>query len=182
MRYDYNPFDKTFDDVAPEDLAILSAVAEGWYVEYKQEVPNASAIAKSVTAFANTYGGWLFYGIAEKSKDDPVAGTYPGIAGEDADGVLQRIRQAVANHAQPSPFFRVKSLAGPVDSIGLPEGRCVIVGQVPWGPEAPYLHKDGRIYRRVGDGSEPKPENDRFILEHIRRGLNRFRGDMRLRF
>lgn len=167
MRYDYSPFDKVFDDIAPDDLAVLSAVAEGWYVEYKQEVPNASAVAKSVTAFANTYGGWLFYGVAEKSKDDPVAGTFPGIAREDADGALQRIRQAVANHTQPSPFFRIKSLVGPVDSIGLPEGRCVIVGQVPWGPEAPYIHKDGRIYRRVGDGSEPKPENDRFILDQL---------------
>jgi len=167
MRYDYYPFDKTFDDIVSDDLAVLSTVAEGWYIEYKSEVPKASAVAKSVTAFANTYGGWLFYGVAEKSKDDPVAGAFPGIAREDADGALQRIRQAVANHTQPSPYFRVKSLVGPVDSIGLPEGRCVIVGQVPWGPEAPYIHKDGRIYRRVGDGSEPKPENDRFILDQL---------------
>lgn len=90
MRYEYNPFDKSFDEIIPSDLAILFSVAEGWYVEYKQEVPNASAVAKSVTAFANTYGGWLFYGIAEKSKDDAVAGTFPGIACEDADGILQR--------------------------------------------------------------------------------------------
>lgn len=167
MRYDYNPFDKYFDEVNPGDLEILFSVAEGWYVEYKQEVPNASAVAKSVTAFSNTYGGWLFYGIAEKSKDDAVAGAFPGIAYEDADGVLQRIRQAVANHAQPSPYFRVKALMGPVEAIGLPEGRCVIMAQIPWGPEAPYIHKDGRIYRRVGDGSEPRPENDRFILDQL---------------
>lgn len=167
MRYDYNPFDKPFDDITPTDLSVLTAVAEGWYVEYKQEVPNAGAVAKSITAFSNTYGGWLFYGIAEKSKDDAVAGAFPGIACEDADGVLQRIRQAVANHAQPSPYFRVKALIGPVEAIGLAEGRCVIMGQVPWGPEAPYIHKDGRIYRRVGDGSEPRPENDRFILDQL---------------
>lgn len=167
MQYDYNPFEKSFDEINSGDLAALFSVAEGWYVEYKQEVPNAGAVAKSVTAFANTYGGWLFYGIAEKSKDDAVAGTFPGIAREDADGVLQRIRQAVANHAQPSPYFRVKALMGPVEAIGLPEGRCVIMAQVPWGPEAPYIHKDGRIYRRVGDGSEPRPENDRFILDQL---------------
>lgn len=167
MRYDYNPFVKSFDEINPSDLEILFSVAEGWYVEYKQEVPNAGAVAKSVTAFANTYGGWLFFGIAEKSKDDAVAGAFPGIACEDADGVLQRIRQAVATHAQPSPYFTVKALKGPVEAIGLPEGRCVIVAQVPWGPEAPYIHKDGRIYRRVGDGSEPRPENDRFILDQL---------------
>ncbi len=167
MRYDYSPFEKYFDEITTNDLKILSSVAEGWYVEYKQEVPNANAIAKSVTAFSNTYGGWLFYGIAEKSKDDAVAGAFPGIACEDADAALQRIRQAVANHAQPSPYFRVKALMGPLEAIGLPEGRCVIMAQVPWGPEAPYIHKDGRIYRRVGDGSEPRPENDRFILDQL---------------
>lgn len=167
MRYDYNPFDMPFDEITPSDLEALFTVAEGWYVEYKQEVPNAGAVAKSVTAFANTYGGWLFYGIAEKSKEDAVAGTFPGIACEDADGFLQRIRQAVANQAQPSPYFRVRALMGPVAAIGLAEGRCVIMAQVPWGPEAPYIHKDGRIYRRVGDGSEPRPENDRFILDQL---------------
>lgn len=167
MRYDYNPFDKSFEEITACDFEVLTSVAEGWYVEYKQEVPSASSVAKSITAFANTYGGWLFYGISEKSKDDAVAGTFPGIACEDADGVLQRIRQAVANHAQPSPYFRVRALNGPVEAIGLPEGRCVIMAQVPWGPEAPYIHKDGRIHRRVGDGSEPRPENDRFILDQL---------------
>lgn len=167
MQNDYNPFDTYFDEIKPEDLEILLSVSEGWYVEYKQQVPSASAVAKSITAFANTYGGWLFYGIAEKSKEDAVAGAFPGIPCEDADGVLQRIRQAVANHAQPSPYFRVKALMGPVKAIGLPEGRCIMMAQIPWGPEAPYIHKDGRIYRRVGDGSEPRPENDRFILDQL---------------
>ncbi|MEN2978704.1 ATP-binding protein [Tistrella bauzanensis] len=167
MQYEYNPFNKIFDEITPNDLEILHSVAEGWYVEYKREASDATAIAKSVTAFANTYGGWLFYGIAEKSKDDAVAGAFPGIACKDADGILQRIRQAVANHAQPSPYFRSKALMGPVEAIGLPEGRCVIMAQVPWGQEAPYIHKSGRIYRRVGDGSEPRHENDRFILDQL---------------
>ncbi len=103
MQYDYNPFAKQFDDIQIQDIDILTSVAEGWYVEYKQEVPNPASITKTITAFANTYGGWAFYGVAEKSKDDPVAGAFPGIANEDADGMLQRIRQSVANHAQPTP-------------------------------------------------------------------------------
>lgn len=167
MRNDYNPFSKNFDDINSEELSILSSVTEGWYVEYKRELPSASAVAKSITAFANTYGGWIFYGISERSKEEAVAGAFPGIANEEADGLLQRIRQAVANHSHPSPYFRVKALFGPVDTIGLAKGRCIIIGYVPWGPEAPYIHKDGRIYRRVGDGSEPRPENDRFILDQL---------------
>lgn len=167
MRNDYNPFSKNFDDINPQDLPTLSSVAEGWYIEYKRELPSASAVAKSITAFANTYGGWIFYGIDELSKEEPIAGAFPGVANEEADGLLQRIRQAVANHSHPSPYFRAKALFGPVDAIGLAKGRCIIMGHIPWGPEAPYVHKDGRIYRRVGDGSEPRPENDRFILDQL---------------
>ncbi|PZU19600.1 MAG: hypothetical protein DI589_20745 [Shinella sp.] len=167
MKYDYNPFNAQFENVTAEDLAVLRNVAEGWYVEYKREPANANAVAKSITALANTYGGWVFYGIDEKSKSEPVAGAFPGLPLEQADAILQRIRQAVANHAQPTPFFQAKSLAGPVDAIGLASDRCVIIVHVPWGPAAPYVHKDGRIYRRVGDGSEPKEETDRFLLDQL---------------
>lgn len=167
MDYDYNPFGKTFDSLVTDDLAALRSVAEGWYIEYKREMPNAGAVAKSITAFANTYGGWIFYGIAEKAKDDPVAGSFPGILREEADACLQRLRQAVANHSQPAPYFRVKALFGPVEALSLPDDRCVIVAHVPWGPQAPHIHKDARIYRRVGDGSEPRPENDRYILDQL---------------
>ncbi|NSY61885.1 RNA-binding domain-containing protein [Agrobacterium tumefaciens] len=167
MKYDYNPFNAPFENVTAEDLAVLRNVAEGWYVEYKREPANANAVAKSITALANTYGGWVFYGIDEKSKSEPVAGAFSGIPSEQADATLQRIRQAVANHAQPTPFFQAKSLAGPVDAIGLAPDRCIIVVHVPWGPAAPFVHKDGRIYRRVGDGSEPKEETDRFLLDQL---------------
>lgn len=163
----YNPFSKDFDDISGDDLSILTTVAEGWYVEYKREITNASSIAKSLTAMANTHGGWVLYGVAEKNKEEGVAGSFPGIPNADLDASLQRIRQAVANQANPSPYFLVKAIPGPVEAIGLEDGRSVIVCNVPWGPEAPYVHKDGRIYRRVGNGSEPVPETDRYMLEKL---------------
>lgn len=167
MRNDYSPFDSDFDAVKAADLVRLTTVSEGWYIEYKREVPNAASVAKSISASSNTYGGWIFYGVAEKSKEESVAGSFPGILNDEADGFLQRIRQSVANHVQPSPFFRSKALFGPCEEIDLPEGRCIIMVHTPWGPDAPYVHRDGRIYRRVGDGSEPKAENDRFIIDQL---------------
>ena len=59
MNY-YNPFDVPFSLITTESLKTLCDVSEGWYVEYKEKVPNPSSIAKSISAFANTYGGWLF--------------------------------------------------------------------------------------------------------------------------
>jgi predicted HTH transcriptional regulator len=106
----YSPFQKEFAELCAGDLSALRTVTEGWYVEYKREVPNASSIAKSISAFANTYGGWLFYGVQEKSRAEQVAGAFPGIPQIELDGVLQQLRQAAATLVNPSPHFDVKPL------------------------------------------------------------------------
>lgn len=168
---EYSPFDKHLKDLAPGDLRILREVHEGWYVEYKSQPMNARAFAKAVSAFANTYGGWLFIGIEEKSKDESVAHNFPGIAEVDVDSVLQRFQQAVADHLNPVPFFEICMLRGPCREIGLTNGHSIVVVNTPSSHTAPHIHSDGRIYRRVADGSEPKPETDRYLLDQLwRRG------------
>lgn len=115
----------------------------------------------------NTHGGWLFYGISEASKEDAVAGAFPGIARRDVDGALQRLRQAVAGLINPSPHYDPRVLWGPCESLGLSADCAIICVYIPWGPNAPYVHKSGQIYRRVADGSEPRPESDRFVLDQL---------------
>ena len=163
----YSPFDRSIKDLQPSDLAVLDAVSEGWYVEYKSEIVNARALAKAVSAFANTYGGWLFLGVTEKSKDDLVAGSFPGIPDDQLDVTLQCLRQSTVEYLNPTPHFETKILRGPCIQIGLPKGRSLLTIQVPQSHTAPHVHKDGRIYRRVADSSEPKPETDRFVLDQL---------------
>ena len=76
---------KAIRDLQPPDLTILRNVHEGWYVEYKSQVVKASALAKSLSAFANTYGGWLFIGVQEQSGDNAVADEFPSIPEVDVD-------------------------------------------------------------------------------------------------
>lgn len=163
----YSPFGKELKDLEAANLLALRQAAEGWYIEYKREVPNAASIAKSISAFANTYGGWVFYNVKEKSKEDAVAGAFPGVPRADVDASLQRIRQAVAGQVNPSPHFDMKVLWGPCAEIGLAADHAVICVQVAWSPAAPHVHKSGQIYRRVADGSEPRPEGDRFVLDQL---------------
>lgn len=149
----------------------LKLASEGWYIEYKQETPNAAALAKSLSAFANTYGGWLFLGIQEESKVNPVAGSFPGISRADVDPSLQRMRKSAADHLNPTPHFETNVLWGPDLELGLAEDRAVICAWVPQSSSAPHVHKSGQIYRRVSDASEPRAENDRFVLDQLwRRG------------
>lgn len=163
----YSPFEKELFRVEVSDLVALTQVQEGWYIEYKREAPKPASIAKSIAAFANTYGGFLFYGITEKSKDEPVAGEFPGIDVNELDAVQNKVRQSISSHLSPTPHFETKVVRGPCAEIGLVEGRAIICIEVPWSPQAPHVHKSGLIYRRVGDSSEPKPENDRHILDEL---------------
>jgi hypothetical protein len=171
----YSPFDKELQELDSADLVSLRTVSEGWYVEYKREVPSGTAIAKSISAFSNTYGGWLFIGIEELSKEDAIAGAFPGIAEEDVDPALQRMRQVIAAQLNPSPHFESKVIWGPCESISLPEKRAVICVRVPWSPFAPHVHKSGVIFRRVSDGSEPRPESDRAVLDQLWRRADNLR-------
>ena len=111
----YSPFDKAIRDLQPSDLTILRKVHEGWYVEYKSQMVKASALAKSLSAFANTYGGWLFIGVQEQSGDNTVAGEFPGIPEEDVDTALQSLRHSASDHLNPTPFFETTVLRGPCD-------------------------------------------------------------------
>ncbi|MBH3400759.1 ATP-binding protein [Pseudomonas fluorescens] len=162
----YSPFTKNFDEIQTEDLLALREVNEGWYVEYKQAISKSTAIAKSISAFANSYGGWVFYGIKEHSKENSVAGEFVGIANSELDSALQRIRQAVANMS-PACHFETKTLNGPCEAIGLETERAIICVGVPQSIEAPHVHSSGYIYRRIADGSEPVPETDRNVVEKL---------------
>lgn len=164
----YSPFDTPLSQLRAADLRVLCGVAEGWHVEYKSRLPNARVLAKSISAFANTYGGWLFVGVEEKAKSEPIANSFPGLTSETVDSQAQRIPHAVAAHLNPTCFFEMRILRGPSVEVDLAEGKAIIVIEVPESVTAPHIHSDGRIYRRVADGSEPKPETDRFLLDQLR--------------
>jgi hypothetical protein len=154
----FNPFDKEFEEITTDDLNVLKEkeVAEGWYVEYKREVPQkVEKIAKSISSFSNQYGGWLFYGI-EENKEPRKIRIYE-----------TKIRNAVVSHLNPHPFYEMKVLKGPCQKIKLESSKGIILIYVPPGSNPPYIHSSGVIYRRVGDSSEPKEETDRFLLEQL---------------
>jgi len=161
----YNPFKCELPELKTQDLITLKSVAEGWYVEYKSGIVKSKNIAKSLAAFANHYGGWLFYGVAETTDGSNYAGSFPGVKSGEISILLDNIRNAAKDSINPCPYYDYKVLDGPSDEIGLPCDRSVIVVIIPCGSDAPYIHSDGRIYRRVADSSDPRPETDRYILD-----------------
>ncbi len=167
MRIDFNPFDVDFMELEVSNLETLKNVAEGWYVEYKSQLTSPKKIAKSLAAFANHYGGWLFYGIMESQDRSNFAGSFPGIKKSQIPKCLEDIRNAARNSINPTPYFESRVLEGPCPEIGLSDEYSIIIVLIPIGKDAPYIHSDGRVYRRVADSSDPKPETDRFILDNL---------------
>lgn len=163
---DFEPFgEKPLADLQEEDLVALKSVSEGWYVEYKREALKPDAIAKSISAMANTYGGWVFYGIDEAGPNE-VAGSFPGIAESDLESCLARIRDAVAGLINPSPHFEVKAVLSS-SSVLLKPAHAVIVVRVPRSWNTPHLHQSGRVFRRIGSSSAPTHETDRTQLDEL---------------
>ena len=160
----YTPFEKALDDIAPEELCTLRDVHEGWHVEYKSDGPDNRALAKSLSAFANTYGGFLFIGVSTEGSSN-VASGFPGIDKPRVDVILERLRDSSKDQLSPPVFFDTRVFEGPIDTVGLKDGRSIVVVRIPQGPDTPYVHNDGRIYRRVADASDPRPETDRTTLD-----------------
>lgn len=160
------PFDNGIRELSPADLGELRSVHEGWYVEYKQAAISQRDLAKSLSSFANQYGGWLFIGVAE-NRETHVAETFPGIPTQSVATELEKVRNAAKDSVRPNVYFHTMVVHGPVNNIGLLEGNSIIVVNVPQGPDTPYIHIDGRVYRRVGDSSTPVHISDRAEFDRL---------------
>ena len=169
----YTPFDKAFDELSAEDLERLRNTSEGWYVEYKSQLPNTRDLAKSLSSFANQYGGWLFLGV-EQTPGSLTAAAFPGIENDKLPEVLESLRNAAKDVVRPQVDYQYRALEGMVETIGLSSNRSVVVVRAPEGSNTPYIHNNGRIYIRIGDSSSPISATDKATFDLLyRRGEDR---------
>jgi Putative DNA-binding domain len=167
LNYRYSPFTRPLQELTGDDLAVLRDVSEGWFVDYKSQALSSRDFAKHISAFGNQFGGWLFVGVGEGPNKSTKAETFPGIPTPDVGKVLGQIREAISAHISPPIYFEQKVIDGPAPALGLAAERSIIVVGIPEGPNPPYVHSSGRIYRRIADSSDPKPESDRAVLDSM---------------
>ena len=163
---EFSPFKEPLVRVAPSELKEFYSIAEGWHVEYKSQPTPPKELAKSLSSFANQYGGWLVLGVVEDAKT-LTAQEFRGLSQEQVSRVVQHLRDASRDCVNPEVYYEHRIFDGPIGEINLPSGKSVVVVNVPQAPEPPYVHADARIYRRVGDSASPKPETDPSILDRL---------------
>jgi hypothetical protein len=157
----YSPFKKSiFDDIDINDLQRLVAeeVTEGYVIEFKREPPDDNQkIARSIASFANTNGGWLFFGVYEENR------VAKNICGYDKGSFTQqdeRVRSITSSRIDPVPVIHCRI-------INTNSKQAVLVVFIPKGEDTPYITSDGRIYRRHQDSSEPIAETDRHAIDRL---------------
>lgn len=105
--------------------------------DFKYKVTDASKLAKSVSAFANTEGGRLLVGV----RDD---GHLSGVRSEEETYMLQT---AATHYCRPAADITFETFVA--------EGRTIVVATVPEAPRKPVkaLGDDGKwkAYIRVAD-------------------------------
>lgn len=156
----YNPFDKPIGEILTADdlqQLIHRQVAEGYYVEYKSNFPKNDKIGRSIASFANTYSGWYIVGVEAPNN---TATNICGFTLTEHPDAIAKVQDVVKTHLDPAPVFYPQLVL-------LDEDLAVLVVYVPDDQETPIVTRDGRIYRRTHESSDPIPENNRFSLDRL---------------
>lgn len=157
----YSPFDKPIREPLDEsDLQklISDSVTEGYYVEFKSDFPSNIKIARSIASFANTYGGWYIVGVI--TDNDNIARRIVGISRKLHPEPTKKITEVVKSNTDPVPIFHTRI-------VSLSSEMSVAVVFVPADQETPFVTRDGRIYRRKADSSDPVFERDRYTVDRL---------------
>ena len=158
----FNIFNKNLQDITYEDIKNLidNKVHEGWTLEYKQQFPKSKKIAKSISSFANSNGGYYIIGIKESDDNKNLPNEIWGMSYKEFSNPYERIDNAVKEYISPIPYYEI-------EVIDIPNtARYVAVVMIPEGNNPPYLH-NGSIYQRVGEVTNPIPIKDRYILDQL---------------
>ena len=131
-----------------ESAALLQLIGGGETsrVQFKENIANPLSAAQELVAFANTEGGQIIVGVADKT------GAITGLSFED----IQRISSLLVNAASEGvkPPLTIKT-----ESVEI-SGKKVLVVTVPSGTHKPYKDKDGLIFIKNGPDKRKVTSNE----------------------
>lgn len=154
--------DKSFDEISYSDIRDLvqRRVPESLILDYKGDIfqlgqkPKAKEFGKDVSAFANTFGGWIIYGIATSEGDEIFPLEKDAIVGiENSSGLKEQIENLILSSISPKPLFRIKKIDVPNSN-----NKCLILIYIPQSYN--YVHMvtvkgENRFYKRYEYSSVP---------------------------
>ena len=119
-------------EATEESLENLIKGGESETLEFKEKMPDRLAIAKAISAFANSGGGRLLIGVNDSGQ----------LIGCELEKLADKFTDIVHAHCDPAPPFSTAL-------VTIRDTNIVVVG-VEEGDNKPYFVKDQGIYVRVG--------------------------------
>ncbi|MGD0887595.1 MAG: ATP-binding protein [Thermodesulfovibrionales bacterium] len=107
-------YTKSIKEISYQDVLDFcnSGHEEGFILEYKREFPNNEILAKTIAAFANTFGGLLIIGVnAPAGKPIP---PFEGIMFDHLQKYEEQIENIVLSHIR-EPIFPEVRVCDPVN-------------------------------------------------------------------
>ena len=137
----------------------LDHYIEASHVDYKErlEEKKPRSWLKSVSAFANTEGGHLIFGVKNEPRE--VVGL------ENPQAVVSRLTELIKVRIDPTPRYRVREVEI--------EGKSCVDLEVQDGPAYPYYYAfDGSHTAYVRHGDQSEEATSRELNELILQGMN----------
>lgn len=146
-------YSKPIREISYQDVVDFcnSGHEEGFILEYKKDFPpNNEIIAKTIAAFANTYGGLLIIGIYAPAGH-PVP-PFEGITFDPTQKYEEKIQSIILSHIK-EPVFPEVRICEPV------KGKTFVIIRVSESHLTPHRVSNNRkIYVRTGQSSTPNDE------------------------
>lgn len=132
---------KDWNHLCADDVRsfLLGGGEENFFFEFKADQETNAKLVKEISAFANTYGGYLFLGV---NDDKTIGGCL--------EWTEQRIHATIHDSLSPTPIFDVKKFE--ID------GKVIYIIKIEEGKNPPYVTNKGQIFERLASGSFPIKE------------------------
>lgn len=146
-----------FEKLADIERLFNDKVGESLYIEYKRELDNE--IAKDISAFANTLGGTIFYGIGEQNGI-PITKNWI-----NARSIKEKIEDNISHIEPKIEGYNIHSIENPENST-----QAIFIVEI---LESSELHMANyRYYKRYNLKSEPMGD-DEVKNQMFRKGLKK---------
>lgn len=132
------------------DVQEVISEGESFYFEFKDDRVSNKKIQEEVSAFANTFGGYIFLGV---SDDKQIKGC--------STWNEQRIHTTIHDAITPTPSFDVKKFTF--------DAGIVYIIKIEEGSEPPYITSSGKIYERLSTGSFPINDSSKLLQIYNKR-------------
>lgn len=139
------------------DIKELIGEATEYDKKRELEFKKPKSWCKSISAFANGFGGTLVFGVAD---DDTIVGLV------DAKGDAEKISEAIKTHLNPIPTFKL--------SFEQDGDKQIVIVEVMAGNETPYYYEgDGQLVAFVRVGNESVSATPTQLRELVLKGSSR---------